>query len=1333
MGDATDKPIRALVVDGILRWENPKGGKQEIALTDARARSLVVTLINGATAILDAENGSAREKAVAEEALYSRLERDWLNPPDGNLPQAAEVNSSGSHTNCEAWILEEVQAEGLGGINAFNATVPFILGINDGAACFLGGNGSGKSSLISAVAWALTGQRINDSNGLSDFSNSLFPVFDGEYPETEIGRWAPIATYPLERSGYTKNAVVSVTLTFRKTGTEERTKLTRTWNSTHAPNTQTIWPQELEGLKQCLDVAVEMPLRMAHLRLGESGTLNDAISQLTGMDILTHAGNLVTSLKLKTGKFLNTPKQIDHDNQRKDIEREFDRAEKAKPHYRLELLALRGLANWATKPDEYFTTLKGLIDRIVGEVGTDLATLKEFVSPAMDLDKENSQAIVSTAAAAAANAYDTNHLKDQIATSCPLLAALSGMPEPARVAQACQDFSEKAEQALLGLVAIHKRNLTDLKLALKAQAATTHKKLHGDAPVNDCPLCNRTFEGTELLNLGNEIADLKQDADKITQTLAASSNLLVSSLEVELAASLGPLRSQTEKEPISSIGAELRRLLIGAQSFSATLPVFGALFDKKWTDCTATTIPEFKRDEHTQPSELAGFSSHDQAQIDRVWSLVIAAKNAKSLVEWASVGIPAIRTFYGALLGATPDPGNAPDRKTFRGICSVLSKAVNESRPGREAAEALQHVDGLAKRWLPNERTKRTRGEIVKAIEPLKDLPKYVEAEIARQLSGMSDRIREIAVRFHQAAPFAFRGARLEREPRRRKGFLRARAIPRGDSEPSGSREYEIDATLVANTSWMRSLLWAFLFAIREDRSNQLGGLPLPLMLMDDPQSTFDSEHQCAWIEYVLDPTSTSHISPAAQALFATHDESFARQIDMQIRDFPVRHIAPAPSATDSLFVNGLMLIDRVWAIAKNKRTNLSCMDAISEMRKHLEAMIKVIFPPAMGAQTTTLGELMDEFSGRINAKDFPYNQAEFRKLVEAWKDPKKEKYRKALSVPHHELKPVYDYNFALDLMNWCLSILYPAFRNAFAIIWRVQKAGWALPHSDALAGFAARPVVAEGWSMPMPANLDEIVGRVAAETDGRSAENFGEPGLRLIIGKFGKSKPPKLVNICMVAAPTLEPVAQIGDLLLLSADLPATQNSLVVCEAIGFARARRYSELSGTTGSVALVANAANPREIRKSIIVGAHPSGFQKVVGVIFRSGWKIPPPSEAEVAPFSETTTVQTLLEQSEGLVKVDGQSAEPIALHGQCLILGKAFSEKRTLDRFDGKPIVVIKDNEAVVKRLRLTTKAIILESLEINGRYRPIVLDVDEGTGAVEFRPVLGVLFDSDCE
>ncbi len=274
-------------------------------------------------------------------------------------------------------------------------------------------------------------------------------------------------------------------------------------------------------------------------------------------------------------------------------------------------------------------------------------------------------------------------------------------------------------------------------------------------------------------------------------------------------------------------------------------------------------------------------------------------------------------------------------------------------------------------------------------------------------------------------------------------------------------------------------------------------------------------------------------------------------QLDLLIKGFPVRHISPPDAAEKVLFVSGRILVDRVWALARKKQTNQACMDAISEIRKHLELMLKVIFPTSQGAHATTLRQLMDELRGRVQAKEFPYNQSEFEKLICVWSEASKEPYRKALSVPHHELKPIYDFNYTKKLFAWCLNDLYKTFYDAFEIIWGIQKAGWKLPHISAVVPFSARKIEADGWAVPLPANLNNVVGRVAAETDGRSG-GFGEPGVRLTLKHNMGTHELREVDVCMVAAPTLEPVAAIGDLLLLSHGLPPTHNSIVVCEVIG-------------------------------------------------------------------------------------------------------------------------------------------------------------------------------------
>ena len=46
------------------------------------------------------------------------------------------------------------------------------------------------------------------------------------------------------------------------------------------------------------------------------------------------------------------------------------------------------------------------------------------------------------------------------------------------------------------------------------------------------------------------------------------------------------------------------------------------------------------------------------------------------------------------------------------------------------------------------------------------------------------------------------------------------------------SEDYKIDAGLVANASWLRAILWAFVFAMREEAIEDLGGCAFPLMVL---------------------------------------------------------------------------------------------------------------------------------------------------------------------------------------------------------------------------------------------------------------------------------------------------------------------------------------------------------------------------------------------------------------------------------------------------------------------------------------------------------------------
>jgi hypothetical protein len=99
----------------------------------------------------------------------------------------------------------------------------------------------------------------------------------------------------------------------------------------------------------------------------------------------------------------------------------------------------------------------------------------------------------------------------------------------------------------------------------------------------------------------------------------------------------------------------------------------------------------------------------------------------------------------------------------------------------------------------------------------------------------LSERIRAILDQLHLRERFQYEGAALQKE-----------AVAVEGSFDAGMR---IDAAMVANASWLRAILWTFILALREETLEALGANPFPLMVMDDPQTTFDPRNKRKWAE----------------------------------------------------------------------------------------------------------------------------------------------------------------------------------------------------------------------------------------------------------------------------------------------------------------------------------------------------------------------------------------------------------------------------------------------------------------------------------------------------
>ncbi len=131
--------------------------------------------------------------------------------------------------------------------------------------------------------------------------------------------------------------------------------------------------------------------------------------------------------------------------------------------------------------------------------------------------------------------------------------------------------------------------------------------------------------------------------------------------------------------------------------------------------------------------------------------------------------------------------------------------------------------------------------------------------------------------------------------------------------EGSFAEGMQIDAALVANSSWLRALLWAFIFALREQTIEDLGSNTFPLIVLDDPQTTFDPKNKRKWAEEIVGIANLDQSDPKGMQLFLTTHERQFYDIICQTCELECQEGKMAgPTSTSKVahIVNGTFLVD---------------------------------------------------------------------------------------------------------------------------------------------------------------------------------------------------------------------------------------------------------------------------------------------------------------------------------------------------------------------------------------------------------------------------------------
>ena len=301
MGISLSEATGLLLAGKKLAWNKYKEQKAgSITLDKPEQRRLLEFLLSV----------DSSKAASADETLFAGLVATY-----GNLdhdPAKAKTESSGK-SSTQSWRLDRIEAFGFGGLTVFGGK-PFDLYVGGDNWCLEGQNGSGKTSLVSAILWALTGKRIQEHEGPVDERGEREDVESDD--GTKIGKWPPLAAYPITIADLGKQAEVWVRLTFMAasgdTAAAFRRMISPPLGNAHL---EEQIDDRLQAALRLAEIGVLMPARLAKIGFGKNSvTLYEAVKQLTGLDQLSDIAEGCAGFSAGNRKFMKYAKDQGIDN-----------------------------------------------------------------------------------------------------------------------------------------------------------------------------------------------------------------------------------------------------------------------------------------------------------------------------------------------------------------------------------------------------------------------------------------------------------------------------------------------------------------------------------------------------------------------------------------------------------------------------------------------------------------------------------------------------------------------------------------------------------------------------------------------------------------------------------------------------------------------------------------------------------------------------------------------------------------------------------------------------------------------------------------------------------
>ena len=809
----------------------------------------------------------------------------------------------------------------------------------------------------------------------------------------------------------------------------------------------------------------------------------------------------------------------------------------------------------------------------------------------------------------------------------------------------------------------------------------------------------------DQLKLAAELAELRNDARAAERTIDDACTDIDRDLRRLLPENIVEhLDTLAHMEPATDYKNAVMGRFVNAPPFSDVLVGVARSVSEK-IDTQLKSLPRFQHPAfETSPSR-------EPTSVSTLRRLFHDVRRIITLVEWWHEHRKAFVEAWSGVLGQADEQGVYPD-DSVAGIVKKLGEATEKATPLDALASNLTDAAESAKEWTAIHGEQKIREAIAETLEPLKDLKQLVDAETHRTIESLSDRVTLILQEIRLKERFDFGNAELAR----RQVTVRGRFNP----------DYKIDANLVANASWLRAVLWAFIFAMRDEAIQENGTCEFPLMVLDDPQLTFDPKNKRKWAEKIVELSNLSASDEKGiQLLLATHERQFFDIVTGVCKCSGQKGLIARPhgEAGVTQILNGVKL-DRLFSAAKESQYDEASVNYVRGVRVYCEDLLRIMLRPESYELTTnTLGALTNLLEKFRRDHIAPYNRPAFKKMTDALKETHKAvAYMNATS---HTDDDTIGFVQAEEVEKFWTSRLQRCFSDAFKVAADYDAYGGdsrLYNYPDAVIQFPQR-----ADNSLARANLLKTGIAAAATSDGLVGDGT------ISIEEWEHTDTVNLYNhdAYIVNASTLEPVATVGDVVLvMNYREPGARNLVVAAHGDRFL-ARRLNLPDDHPGLAVLTGQSTNPYVLPSPIISPVDKLRMRRIVGTVFGAGGASLRKDSGDVIPVDDPTTIVRILEGSR-LFQVSGRSMEPIALENQLVITRTEKVDERTLAGLEGSLVIAIdEDGGKYFKRIRRRGDLIILESANSDMSTSSEILSLNGGhhPALAQLLAVVGILFE----